>query len=84
MKVRLLISFAPGYWVILHTSVFLVLFILFITVWVWKNIPVKGRFEIKQETEQDIYAAVDRVPKIKEYLLKEKLIFESGFEKKMF
>jgi len=47
MKVRLLISFAPGYWVILHTSVFLVLFILFITVWVWKNIPAKGRFEIK-------------------------------------
>ena len=62
MKVRLLVSFAPGYWVLLHTAVFLVLFVLFITVWIWKNIPVKGFLEIKREKEQDIYAALEKVP----------------------
>jgi len=40
--------------------------------------------EIKQENETDIYEAVDKVPKLKTYLLAEKLIFESGFESKLF
>lgn len=72
----ILISFGANYWIIIQTSVFFILLVLFATSWVWKNISVDSALNSRIRLKNSIYKAISQTSHLKKHLIEKKLITE--------
>ena len=68
---RVLLSVWPYYWIIIHSTVFLMLLMLFVTVWILKNIHVDSKESRRNKKQQELLGIILNCPELHQDLSKE-------------
>ena len=71
LATRIVLCFNPDYWILTHSLVFLGLLILFMTMWILKNIHVDNKKNKRARNKKELLEVIRKCDKLKSDLSKE-------------
>ncbi|CAI2386075.1 unnamed protein product [Moneuplotes crassus] len=71
LATRALLCVWPYYWIITHSAVFLILLMMFATVWIFKNIHVDSKESRRNKKQQELLTIIQACPELQQELSKD-------------